>query len=132
MDAEVAEAGERARALFLEARQRAGDAFEAFELWARTAYVKVREWVMEIADGLHGLAHGGRPDEPALRPDQGDRHPGRGGAGREDAREQEPDGSEIGATAGDRPRPDPTSRARTAEPGATASARRCGSGSPRR
>ena len=29
--AEVAEAGERAKALFLEARQRAGDAFEAFE-----------------------------------------------------------------------------------------------------
>jgi len=43
---------------------------------------------MEIADGLHGLAHGDRPDEPALRPDRGDRHPGRGGAGREDAREQ--------------------------------------------
>jgi hypothetical protein len=67
----------------------------------------VREWVMDVADGLHGLAHGGRLDEPALRPDRGERHPGRGEAGREDAREQEPDGSEIGATARDRPRLEP-------------------------
>ena len=130
--AEVAEAGERAKALFLEARQRAGDAFEAFESWARTAYVKVREWVMDIADGLHGLAHGGRPDEPALRPDRGDRHPGHGAAGREDAREQKPDRSEIGATARDRPRPEPDQSRWTAAPGARASACRCGSGSPRR
>src|SRR3954452_8964108 len=78
--AEVAEAGERAKALFLEARQRAGDAFEAFESWARTAYDKVREWIMDVADGLHELAHGSRPDEPAVRPDRGERHPGRGGA----------------------------------------------------
>src|SRR5690242_10484850 len=62
--AEVAEAGERAKALFLKARQLAGDAFEAFESWARTAYDKVREWIMDIADGLHELAYGGRPDEP--------------------------------------------------------------------
>src|SRR4051795_5600362 len=93
--AEVAEAGERAKALFLEARERAGDAFEAFESWARTAYARMREWIMEIADGLHELAHGGRPDEPALRLDGGDRHPGLGEAGREDAREQKPDGPEI-------------------------------------
>src|SRR3954453_1704636 len=99
--AEVAEAGERAKALFLEARERAGDAFEAFQSWARTAYVKVREWIMDVAEGLHDLAQGGRPDEPAFRLDRGERHPGLGGAGREDAREQKPDGPEIGATAGD-------------------------------
>src|SRR3954447_16765075 len=105
--AEVAEAGERAKALFPEARQGGGDAFESFESWARTAYVKVREWIMDVADGLHGLAHGGRPDEPALRPDRGERHPGRGGAGREDGREQTPDGPGTRATAGDRPRAEP-------------------------
>ena len=62
---------------------------------------------MDIADGLHELAHGGRPDEPALRLDGGDRHPGHGAAGREDVREWKPDRSEIGAMAHDRPRPEP-------------------------
>ena len=130
--AEVAEAGERAKALFLEARQRAGDAFEAFELWARTAYVKVREWVMDVADGLHGLAHGGRPDEPALRPDLGERHPGQAGRGARTRASR----SRTVRRSGRRPATgrgrSPTSRGRTAAPGARASARRCGSGSPRR